>query len=97
VACVQPLNQVEDAAGGGLVQVAGGFVGQQQPGIVDQRAGQRHALLLAAGKFAGPMVAAISRPTSLSQFAATASASVCCAAASSGMATFSSAVNSGSK
>ena len=56
---VQPFNQVEDAAGGSLVQVAGGLVGQQQPGMVDQRAGQCHALLLAAAQLAGPMVAAI--------------------------------------
>ena len=45
---MQPLDEVEDAACGHLVQVARWLVGQQQPGIVDQRAGQRHALLLAA-------------------------------------------------
>ena len=72
MACVQPFNQVEDTACRGFVQVASGFVGQQQPGIVDQRARKRHTLLLAAGELAGAMVAAIFKPTSLSQFAANA-------------------------
>ena len=48
VTSVQPLNQIKDASGGRLVQIAGGFVGQQQARIVDQRAGQRNTLLLAA-------------------------------------------------
>ena len=56
---VQPLQQIEDASCGGFVQVAGGLVGQQQAGIADQRSGQRDALLLAAGEFAGPVLAAI--------------------------------------
>ena len=55
---VQPLHQIEDVVGGGLVQVAGRLVGQQQPGIVDQRAGQSHTLLLAAGELARAMFAA---------------------------------------
>ncbi len=59
MACVQALDQVEDTTGGGLVQIAGGFVGQEQPRVVDQRAGQRHALLFATGEFAGPVVGAI--------------------------------------
>ena len=59
MACVQALDQVEDTTGGGLVQIAGGFVGQEQPRVVDQRTGQGDALLLAAGELAGPMVAAI--------------------------------------
>ena len=49
MARVQPFDQVEDAAGCCLIQIAGWFIRQQQAGIVDQRAGQRHALLFAAG------------------------------------------------
>jgi len=57
---VQPFDQVEDAASGGLVQVACRLVGQQQTGIVDQRAGQRHHTLLFAARSASPaMLAAI--------------------------------------
>jgi acyl-CoA thioesterase-1 len=84
MACVQALDQVEDTTGGGLVQIAGGFVGQEQPRVVDQRTGQGDALLLAAGELAGPMVAAIVQAHLPER-------------ASSGMATFSSAVNSGSR
>ena len=56
---MQPLNQIKDASGGRLVQIAGGFVGQQQPGIVDERAGKSHTLLLATGELTGAMVGAI--------------------------------------
>src|ERR1035437_3460785 len=59
VTLVQPLDQIKDAVGGVLVQVAGGLVGQEQARIVDQRAGQCHALLLAARELAGPMAASI--------------------------------------
>jgi hypothetical protein len=45
---MQPFDQLKDAAGCNFVQVAGWFIRQQQAGIVDQRAGQRHALLFAA-------------------------------------------------
>ena len=96
---MQAFNQVEDAAGGDFVQVAGGLVGQQQPGIVDQRAGQRHALLLAAGELAGPMVAAVFQtdlPQPVGRHWPALRVSLM-PRASSGMATFSSAVNSGSR
>jgi len=95
---VKAFNQVEDASGGGFVQVAGGLVCQQKPGIVDQGAGQRHALLLAAGEFAGPMVAAIFQadlPEPIGRYRRR--VALFTPRAISGMATFSSAVNSGSK
>jgi hypothetical protein len=56
---VKAGDKVKDAARGGLVQIAGGFVGQQQPGIVDERAGKSHTLLLATGELTGAMVGAI--------------------------------------
>ncbi len=40
--------QLDDDAAGGAVEIAGGLVGQQQPGCGDEGAGDRHALLLAA-------------------------------------------------
>src|SRR5579872_2957640 len=45
----EPGEQVEDVGGVGGVEVAGGLVGQQQCGGVDQGAGDGDALLFAAG------------------------------------------------
>ena len=59
---VKTLEQVKDHSGSRFVQIAGGFVGQQQPGVVDQRPSQRNPLLLAAGKLAWPMGATIFQP-----------------------------------
>ena len=99
VASVQPFNQVKDHPGCRFVQVARRFVGQQQPGVVDQRPSQRHPLLLAARKFAGPVGAAILQthlPQPVSRHCQRL-ALRCVPRASSGIATFSSAVNSGSR
>ena len=41
------------------VEVAGRFVGEQHRGIVDECAGDRDALLLAAGEFVGPVRRAV--------------------------------------
>ena len=49
---VDVAQQLEDAASGALVEVAGGLVGQEDGGVVDQRAGDRHPLLLAARQLA---------------------------------------------
>jgi len=59
---MQTFNHVEDPAGGNLVQVSGGLVGQQQARIVNQRARKRHSLLLTAGKLTGTMIGAIVQP-----------------------------------
>ena len=59
VIAVESLNQVKDLAGGGFVQVAGGFVGEEQPRVVDKGASQGNALLFSAGKLAGAMIAAV--------------------------------------
>ena len=59
MASVQTFNQIKDAAGRDFIQVACGFVGQQQPGIVDQGASKGHSLLLTAGELAGAMIGAI--------------------------------------
>ena len=53
LARVQPAHQREDLVGRGGVQVAGRLVGQHQGRLHDQRTGDRHALLHAAGQLAG--------------------------------------------
>ncbi len=45
----QALEKLEDRLGGGRIQVAGRLVRQDQRRIVDQGAGDGHALLLPAG------------------------------------------------
>ena len=56
---VETFHEVEDAACGNFVEVACGLVGQQQAGIANQGAGERDALLFAAGELAGAMIGAI--------------------------------------
>src|SRR3954447_23050656 len=53
---VDPVQHVHDPHRGGGVQVAGGFVRQQDARLVDDGAGDGHALLLAAGEFVGHAV-----------------------------------------
>ena len=48
MAGVKAFHEIKYLAGGTLVQVSGGFVGQQQPRVVHQCARQCHALLLAS-------------------------------------------------
>ena len=50
------LEQVHDLDGGGGVQGAGGLVGEQDLGVVDEGAGDGHALHLAARQLAGALV-----------------------------------------
>jgi len=47
------LEELENILRGLGIQRAGGFVAQQNAGIVRQRAGDSHALLLTAGQLAG--------------------------------------------
>ena len=53
---VQLAQHFHDLLAGGRVEVAGRLVGQDDVGIVDQRPGDGHALLLAAGELGGPVV-----------------------------------------
>ena len=63
---VEVVEQVEDVGGRRRVEVAGRLVGQQQRRFGDQRAGDRHPLLLAARQLARPVLGAVgqTRPTS---------------------------------
>ena len=47
---MQALHQIQNGHGVSLVQVSGGFIGQQQRRLLNQRAGDRHALLLPPGQ-----------------------------------------------
>ena len=49
---------VEDLAAGGVVEVAGRLVGQQDRRPADEGAGQRDSLLLAGGQLVGPVALA---------------------------------------
>ncbi len=51
----QAEQQVHHRIAGGLIEIAGRLIGQQQPGPRGEGAGERHALLLAAGELPGQM------------------------------------------
>ena len=53
---VDAVEHLHDADRGGRVDVAGGLVGQQDHRPVDERAGHRDPLLLAAGQLVGHAV-----------------------------------------
>ena len=53
---VQPAEDLQDFLAGVRIQVPRGLVGQQHGGLVHQRAGDGHALLLAAGELRRRMV-----------------------------------------
>ena len=55
-------QQLQDAAAGGAVEVAGGLVGEQDRRPGGEGAGEGHPLLLAAGELARVVVAAVGEP-----------------------------------
>ena len=57
---VELLKDGHHFEGGAAIEITGRFIGQQQGRPVDQRAGNGHALLLAAGKLGGIVVEAVS-------------------------------------
>ena len=57
---MQILEQIHDHLAGPEIEIAGGFVGQQDAGIAHQRAGQYHSLLLSARKLTRTMLSAVS-------------------------------------
>ncbi len=58
---VQLVEEVHDFVGSLGVEVTRGFVGQQDAGIVDQSAGDSHALPLSARKLVGAVVAPVAQ------------------------------------
>ena len=94
---LQREEQVDDLPAGGLVEIAGRLVGHQNRRVRRQRAGDRDALLLAAGELRRDNAAACRRgrpPAIRPPARAKASAAP---ASSSGRATFSSAVMVGTR
>src|SRR4051812_9062385 len=62
-------QQLEDRAAGAAVEGAGRLVGEDHVGLADQRAGDRHALLLAAGELGGTVASALAEPDALEHVA----------------------------
>ena len=88
---------VDDEPAGRAVEIAGRLVGEQQRGLGNQGARDRHALLLAARKLPGIMAEAMAEPDPRERRPAAASKASRRPASSSGIATFSSAVIVGNR
>ena len=59
----------EDGFAGGGVEIAGGLVGEENFGAIDERAGDGDALLLASGKFRGAVAEAMRQANAFDGFA----------------------------
>ena len=66
---VHAVEQLRDVLAGGLVQLAGGLVGQQQARLVGERARDRHALHLAARELRRAVVGARRQARRIQQLA----------------------------
>src|SRR5690554_5294586 len=62
---VQLVEQAHDPGGGGAVEVARGFVAEQDPRPGHQRPGDRHALALAAGELPGQVAGLVGQADAL--------------------------------
>ena len=67
VGAVELLEHLEDFLAGARIEVAGRLVGEEHPRPVDQRPGDGHALLFAAGKLRRLVVDAIRQADFLEQ------------------------------
>ena len=67
---IELADDLHDLVRGARIEVAGRLVGQQHGGLVDQRAGQRDALLLAAGELAGRVALAVGQADARQHLAA---------------------------
>ena len=65
---VEPLENVHDLETGAAIEVAGRLIGEDDFRIVDERTGDRHPLLLAAGKLARMMVFAVGKANGSEDF-----------------------------
>ena len=90
-------QQRQHLAPGAQVERAGRLVGEQDLGLADQRAGDRHALLLAARELRRAMAGAIGQPDRGQRAAAPASAAAVAPASRDGSATFCAAVSAPSR
>ncbi len=60
-------DELEESCGGGRVELAGRFVGEEETRAADQGGGHGHALLLAARQLPGTRLAAVAQPDPLQQ------------------------------
>src|SRR5690606_2718401 len=67
---VDLLDQLHDLGGGVAIEIAGGFVGEDQFGLVHQGAGNGDALLLTAGQGGGEKIHAVAEANPVQQFLA---------------------------
>src|ERR1039457_5383485 len=56
---IESANDFHDLMGGARIEVAGRLVGKQYSGMVDERQGQRDALLLSPGELIGHVTRAV--------------------------------------
>ena len=66
---VERLEQLDDAAAGVAVEISRRLVGEEDARRVRERAGDRHALLFAAGQLHGEVVQAVAEPDAMQQLA----------------------------
>ena len=68
---VKFIENFQNLHAGGGVEIASGFIGQNDERIVDERTGDGDALLLAAGQLKGFMIEPIRESDARGQFART--------------------------
>src|SRR5437868_482852 len=68
-AAVEVEQQLVDPFAGRLVEITGRLVGEQEARLQDESAGERHALLLAAGQLPGPVIEAVTQADQLEHLA----------------------------
>ena len=64
-------DEIDDHGAGGGVEIAGGFVGEKDGGLVDQGAGEGGPLELASGKLMRPVMGAIAQTDGGEKFTGT--------------------------
>ena len=65
---VEVFEDVDDFLPGAGVEISGGFVGEDHGGIVGQRSGDGHPLLLSARKFGGFVEQAVAKADEFEDF-----------------------------
>ncbi len=66
---IEHLQEFDNALSRGAIEISGGLVGEENARLIDEGAGERHALLFAAGKLLGKVVDPVSQPHPFEQIA----------------------------
>ena len=64
---VLSFEQFKDLPASFLIQIAGGFVGQQDPGPIEKRSGDRHSLAFSTGEFPRTVIEPVIKPEAAQQ------------------------------